>query len=167
MVYEQKTQKNFSVISAFIPSVSVTGFHHLYVWEYAQSVLGFSGLQDMCKYIIDEILNTNFEYASMAWTRHNIIFALKTKTLRLKGRIVQPPKTGLKCTSAAAPTLQQTVACQSSPLSQTCYWKMHRFTMLIFIRWITSKIMNKRSLQNWKHTQTYKQIDKQTTYNLE
>ena len=34
----------------------------------------------------------------------------------LKGRIVQPPKTGLKCTSAAAPTLQQTVACQSSPL---------------------------------------------------
>ena len=35
----------------------------------------------------------------------------------LKGRIVQPPKTGLKYTSAAAPTLQQTVACQSSPLS--------------------------------------------------
>ena len=34
----------------------------------------------------------------------------------LKGRIVQPPKTGLKCTSAAAPTLQQTVACQSCPL---------------------------------------------------
>ena len=38
-------------------------------------------------------------------------------TLWLKGRIVQPPKTGLKCTSAAAPTLQQTVACQSSPLT--------------------------------------------------
>ena len=35
----------------------------------------------------------------------------------LKGRIVQPPKTGLKCTSAATPTLQQTVACQSSPLT--------------------------------------------------
>ena len=35
----------------------------------------------------------------------------------LKGRIVQPPKTGLKCTSAAAPTLQQTVACQSCPLT--------------------------------------------------
>ena len=37
----------------------------------------------------------------------------------LKGRIVQPPKTGLKCTSAAAPTLQQTVACQSCPLNNT------------------------------------------------
>ena len=35
----------------------------------------------------------------------------------LKGRIVQPPKTGLKCTSAAAPTWQQTVACQSCPLN--------------------------------------------------
>ena len=33
----------------------------------------------------------------------------------LKGRIVQPPKTGLKCTSAAAPTLQQTVACTILP----------------------------------------------------
>ena len=38
------------------------------------------------------------------------------RALDLKGRIVQPPKTGLKCTSAAAPTLQQTVACQSCPL---------------------------------------------------
>ena len=37
---------------------------------------------------------------------------------QLKGRIVQPPKTGLKCTSAAAPTLQQTVACQSCPLTK-------------------------------------------------
>ena len=34
-----------------------------------------------------------------------------TSYCSLKGRIVQPPKTGLKCTSAAAPTLQQTVAC--------------------------------------------------------
>ena len=34
----------------------------------------------------------------------------------LKGRIVQPPKTGLKCTSAAAPTLQQMVACVILPL---------------------------------------------------
>ena len=40
------------------------------------------------------------------------------KNKALKGRIVQPPKTGLKCTSAAAPTLQQTVACQSSPLKE-------------------------------------------------
>ena len=39
------------------------------------------------------------------------------ETFNLKGRIGQPPKTGLKCTSAAAPTLQQTVACQSCPLS--------------------------------------------------
>ena len=45
----------------------------------------------------------------------------------LKGRIVQPPKTGLKCTSAAAPTLQQTVACQSSPLSTTYYMFQLKF----------------------------------------
>ena len=45
-------------------------------------------------------------------------FRLKFLFINLKGRIVQPPKTGLKCTSAAAPTLQQTVACQSCPLSQ-------------------------------------------------
>ena len=35
--------------------------------------------------------------------------------LPLKGRIVQPPKTGLKCTSVAALTLQQTVACTILP----------------------------------------------------
>ena len=34
-----------------------------------------------------------------------------TSRPNLKGRIVQPPRTDLKCTSAAAPTLQQTVAC--------------------------------------------------------
>ena len=38
---------------------------------------------------------------------------------RLKGRIVQPPKTGLKCTSAAALTLQQTVACTILPFKHT------------------------------------------------
>ena len=36
---------------------------------------------------------------------------------QLKGRIVQPPKTGLKCTSAAALTLQQTVACMILPFN--------------------------------------------------
>ena len=35
----------------------------------------------------------------------------------LKGRIVQPPKTGLKWTSAAAPALQQTVACMILPFN--------------------------------------------------
>ena len=52
----------------------------------------------------------------------------------LKGRIVQPPKTGFECTSAAAPTLQQTVACQSCPLSelnaQVSYHETHRKEML-------------------------------------
>ena len=60
-----------------------------------------------------------------SWKRLNIDFVplphpfhvlSRTKKICLKGRIVQPPKTGLKCTSAAAPTLQQTVACQSCPL---------------------------------------------------
>ena len=41
----------------------------------------------------------------------------KIKAMTLKGRIVQPPKTGLKCTSAAAPTLQQTVACTILPFN--------------------------------------------------
>ena len=44
-------------------------------------------------------------------SRSGIVLALNHDDFCLKGRIVQPPKTGLKCTSAAAPTLQQTVAC--------------------------------------------------------
>ena len=45
-------------------------------------------------------------------------------SLSFKGRIVQPPKTGLKCISAAAPTLQQMVACQSCPLSIDQYMEV-------------------------------------------
>ena len=50
----------------------------------------------------------------ISWQTDHILLTIFSSSL--KGRIVQPPKTGLKCTSAAAPALQQTVACQSCPL---------------------------------------------------
>ena len=56
----------------------------------------------------------------------------------LKGRIVQPPKTGLKCTSAAAPTLQQTVACTILPFNQKQY---HVHQQIVRVHWDMKKMI--------------------------
>ena len=76
--------------------------------------------------------------APSSWIQHpqNKKKALKNTLHRpqklgsaLKGRIVQPPKTGLKCTSAAALTLQQTVACTILPFK--CVFLVQPMTLCL------------------------------------